>query len=315
MLLSEGIEALVVATLADGRSQRTADGYREKLGVLLAYVGDKDVTAITVGDLRAYIADLRSRPSRYARTTARPEIDGGLSIASVAGYVRAVKRLFRWLHEEGLTPTNVAQRIKVPRVPRGEPKAADPDDFAKLLAATAGDDATSKRDRALLLFLADTGARVGGAAGLRLADLDIEHGQAKVTEKGNKARVVFFSEPTAQALAAWLAVRPVADHDRLWSNLGRCGAPWLTTEGIRQVLKRLGRRAGCSGPVNPHAWRHAFAREYLLAGGDLGTLADLMGHSDVTVTWQSYAIFRTAELQAKHAQLSPIARMGRKGEL
>ena len=81
------------------------------------------------------------------------------------------------------------------------------------------------------------------------------------------------------------------------------------------MLRRLARKAGITGPVNPHSFRHGFAREYLLSGGDLATLADLLGHSDVQVTWQSYAIFRTSELQAKHDKHSPIAQMGRKGEL
>ncbi|HSN76988.1 MAG TPA: site-specific integrase, partial [Anaerolineae bacterium] len=101
----------------------------------------------------------------------------------------------------------------------------------------------------------------------------------------------------------------------VWAGVERSSKPYLTTEGIRQVLKRLGKKAGVEGPVNPHSFRHGFAREYLLSGGDLATLADIMGHSDVQVTWSSYAIFRTAELAAKHAKHSPIARMGREGDL
>lgn len=314
MKLSEAIEALAVATLADGRSLATADGYRSKLAQLRAFLDDPPVDQVTVNDLRRFVADLRSRETRYASTTARPELPGGLSMATVASHVRAVKRLFRWLHEEGLLPANPAQRIKAPKLPRGEPKAYSLADFAKLLSATAGDDLASKRNRAMLLFLADTGARVGGLAGLRLTDLDLENGQAKVTEKGGKLRVVFFSEPTADALAAWLAVRPTGT-PYVWAGVEHSSKPNLTTEGIRQVLKRLGKKAGVEGPVNPHSFRHGFAREYLLSGGDLATLADLMGHSDVQVTWQSYAIFRTAELAAKHAQHSLIARMGREGEI
>ncbi|HRI57465.1 MAG TPA: tyrosine-type recombinase/integrase, partial [Anaerolineae bacterium] len=255
MKLSEAIDALAVATLADGRSRATADGYRSKLAQLRAFLDDPPVDQVTVNDLRRFVADLRSRETRYASTTARPELPGGLSMATVASHVRAVKRLFRWLHEEGLLPANPAQRIKVPKLPRGEPKAYSLADFAKLLSATAGDDLASKRNRAMLLFLADTGARVGGLAGLRLTDLDLENGQAKVTEKGGKLRVVFFSEPTADALAAWLAVRPTGT-PYVWAGVERSSKPNLTTEGIRQVLKRLGKKAGVEGPVNPHSFRH-----------------------------------------------------------
>lgn len=315
MLLSEAVEALAVATVADGRSQRTAQDYREKLAYLVRFLGDVSVDQVSVTDLRRFIADLRTRQTRYADTTVRSEIPGGLSLASVAGYVRCVKRLFSWLLDEEIIAKNPAKRIKTPSVPRGEPKAYDRSDFPRLLAATAGEDPVSVRDRAVLLFLADTGCRVAGLVGLAIDDIDLEGMTAKVLEKGNQTRRVVFSEPTRDALAAWLAVRPHVDHSMVWANLGRRGAPSLTTEGVRQLLKRLKAKAGVTGPVNPHSFRHGFAREYLLNGGDLGTLADLLGHSDVQVTWQHYAIFRTSELQAKHDKHSPVASMGRRGEL
>ncbi|MFZ2488970.1 MAG: tyrosine-type recombinase/integrase [Anaerolineae bacterium] len=315
MILSEAIESLAVATLADGRSERTAGDYRQKLGALLTFLGDRDVATITVDELRRFVVGLRTRSSRYAGHPARDELAGGLSPASIAGYIRALKRLFAWLVEEGVTVSNPARRIKTPKIARGEPKAYHADDFPKLLEATAGDEPVQLRDRALLLFLADTGCRAGGAAGLRLGDLDFGGNTARVIEKGEKTRRVPFSEPTAAALQAWLAVRPQFEGNWLWVNMGRRGLAHLTADGIGEVLRRMKKRAGIEGPCNPHSFRHGFAREYLLAGGDLGTLADLLGHSDVQVTWQHYAIFRTAELAIKHDKHSPIARMGREGKL
>lgn len=315
MRLSEAIDALLVATIADGRSRRTVDNYRQLLAALVRFLGDVEVEQVTIADLRRYITHLRTRPSRYTDHPKMGEVPGGLALASVASHVRAVKRLFNFLHEEGLISSNPAKRLKMPKVPRGEPKAYDLDDFYRLLAATEGDDPISRRDRALLLFLADTGCRVGGLVGLRVQDLDLDRRLARLTEKGGKTRLVPFSEPTRDALAAWLAVRPADKGDYLWTNLGTRGAPALTVEGVRQVLLRLKRKAGVRGPVNPHAFRHGFAREYLLSGGDLSSLADLLGHADVHTTWAFYAIFRMKELSEKHDQHSPIARMGREGEL
>ena len=91
--------------------------------------------------------------------------------------------------------------------------------------------------------------------------------------------------------------------------MGSTGADHLTTQGVREILRRLKGKVDVSGPINPHAWRHAFAREYLQNGGDLASLADYLGHSDVSVTHQAYAIFRTEELKAKHARLSPVAQL------
>lgn len=315
MLLSEAIEALAVATIANGRSNSTVEGYRRKLAPLLTFLGDTAVDRITIHDLRRFVADLRTRPSRYAAGNPRPEVPGGLATASMATHVRAVKRLFTFLHEEEVLTANPARRLQIPKVGRGEPKAYEPADFAKLLEATAGTDAESRRNRALLLFLADTGCRLGGLVGLQVQDLDFDQGLATVTEKGNKSRVVPFSAPTAAALRAWLAVRPAVDTSAVWVGLGNRARGAMTHAGVRMVFRRLKQQTGIKGPCNPHSFRHGFARLYLQSGGDLASLADLLGHSTVEVTWRHYAIFRTSELAEKHAKHSPIAKLGREGEL
>ena len=143
-----------------------------------------------------------------------------------------------------------------------------------------------------------------------------------VSEKGNKTRFVFFEEETVRALEAWLKVRPQDQGPCLFVALNNQG-DGLSDRGVYRMLRRRGKAAGCTGPVNPHAFRHGFARHYLmdggdrripcgavgLDGGDLGTLSDILGHSDVSVTKLFYGVFTTAELQKKHSQHSPILRL------
>jgi hypothetical protein len=75
------------------------------------------------------------------------------------------------------------------------------------------------------------------------------------------------------------------------------------------MLKRRAKRAGVQGRVNPHAFRHAFAREHIKNGGDLATLSQLMGHASVEITKANYAIFTMQELQEKHRRHSPVMRL------
>jgi integrase/recombinase XerD len=316
MLLSEAIEALAVATLANGRSIRTADSYREKLSHLVAFLGDPPAEAVTVADLRRYVADLRGREARYEEHPYRSQLAGALSPATVASMVRAVKRLFNFLHAEGEIPSNPARNVSVARPSKGKaPKAIAFADLRRLVDVTAGDDPASIRDRAIVLFLADTGCRLGGLVGLRLADLDLARRAAVVTEKGDKSRDVYFQPITQQALARWLAVRPAGRSSRVFVQLHVDPGQALDKEGVDQILRRLKARAGIDGPVNAHSFRHAFAREYLSDGGDLATLSDLLGHSDITVTAMFYAVFLPSELQAKHDKHSPVNRLGREGEV
>ena len=66
--------------------------------------------------------------------------------------------------------------------------------------------------------------------------------------------------------------------------------------------------------MNAHAFRHGFARHYILSGGDLATLADLLGHSTVAVTKDYYAVFTLRELRRKHSQHSPLAQLRDRNE-
>jgi site-specific recombinase XerD len=168
------------------------------------------------------------------------------------------------------------------------------------------DDSTAGiRNRALLAFLIDTGCRAGGVCGLKLDDLQIADRRAIVTEKGNKTRFVIFTARTANYLQGWLDCR--MSFEPVFYNL-ETGLR-LTTDGLRSILRNIARRAKVTGRVNPHSFRHAFAREYILAGGDLATLAKLMGHNQVSTTVNYYTLFTDQEVREKHEQFSPMARL------
>ena len=163
------------------------------------------------------------------------------------------------------------------------------------------------RHRALLLFLADTGCRVGGLVGLGQSDVDCDAGTAMVTEKGGKSRLVMFTRPTAGALRRYLRQRDTLSK-WVFPNL-KTGHKMLASS-VNHIIERIAERAGgVQGPHNPHAFRHAFAREYILNGGDMGTLSDILGHSDISVTKQYYSRFSVAELQKKHKRYSPVAHL------
>lgn len=297
MRLSEAIEALLLATRANGKSPETVKAYREKLGYLLETLGDVAIEAVTVQDLRGYVA------GQLARVTA-----GELSPFTVAGRVRALKRLFSFLLEEEVLTANPARRIKTPRPRRVTPKGITHRDLVRLLESTQGGWVLDLRDRAIMLFLADTGCRLGGLCGLNLGDVDLEARRAIVTEKGEKSRAVYFLEMTAAALGAWLEARPVVDTGALFLSMDRWGNPQgaITGVTVARMLARRAKRAGIEGKVNPHAFRHAFARDFLMSGGDLGALSDLLGHADVLVTKAFYGVLTGEDLRRKHEQYSPV---------
>jgi site-specific recombinase XerD len=84
----------------------------------------------------------------------------------------------------------------------------------------------------------------------------------------------------------------------------------LTTNGVRLMLERVGKRAGVRGRINAHSFRHAFARSFFRNGGNLAALGRLLSHAPgSTVTAKYYAVWDDRELQEFHERYSPLAHL------
>ncbi|MBI5303751.1 MAG: tyrosine-type recombinase/integrase [Chloroflexi bacterium] len=287
-------------------SPKTMRIYKQSLGVLRDYLGNHDMSTVTLDDLRAYRASLFERDERYASNTSRPRERGYLSIWTIHGHVRVVRQFFRWHFNEGKIEKNPAARLELPALGNEPPKGIRETDMQKMLAVAKA----SPRNYALLMFLADTGCRLGGVVGLELTDLDLEKRQAIVREKGKhgrkKVRAVFFNPPTAEALRTWLEERKQMRKAQTTTRVfvGRKGP--LTPAGLYQTIKGIGKSAGIKGRFNPHSFRHGLARSLLERGLDLGRVSRILGHSDEQVTAQFYGVFSQQELADAHDKYSWI---------
>ncbi|WP_299030015.1 tyrosine-type recombinase/integrase [uncultured Thermanaerothrix sp.] len=271
--------------------------YLRRLHSLLDFLGDVEIEQITTSDLRRWRADLSERKERWVNNPYRPPAAGGLSPWTIHSHVRIARQFFKWLIEENYLSQNPAARLELPPLPEEPPKAVAEEDLQRLLNAARDD----PRNYALVCMLADTAARVGAIATLKLKDLDLENRRALVWEKGRggrkKAQYVFFSWRTREALIEYLRVRPDNASDYLF--ISKRGGH-LTPHAIYQLLRRLARKAGITGRFNPHAFRHGWARGALRNGADLGTVSDILGHSSVEVTKRFYARWADGELQERH---------------
>lgn len=225
----------------------------------------------------------------------RAGLDQSLSVYTLHRHIRQCRRFFKWCVEEELLEQSPATRLDLPKLPKGEPpKAISEIDMERVIEAGRQ---SAPRDYAIVRFLAETGCRVAGLVGLRFGDLDLDRCRALVTEKGHKTRTVAFGEETVAALRAWLVERP---RDK-WGDVvftGRQGP--LTTSGVYRVLEKLARQSGVEGRFNPHSFRHALARRLLENGADMGTVSQLLGHSDIETTHRFYARWTEAELVRRH---------------
>lgn len=167
------------------------------------------------------------------------------------------------------------------------------------------DDLVKLRNTVIILLMIDAGIRLSELVNLTVDDIDLQRRVAMLNGKGSKVRPVVFGITTAEILERYLSLHSkFAQCDKLLINTRTYTA--LKTSGVHSMLNRLKKKAGVTGRVNPHSFRHAFAREYLKNGGDVSILSTLMGHSDVNTTRNFYAVFKTDELADLHLKYSPI---------
>ncbi len=235
-------------------------------------------------DLRRYVAHLRS-PER------------SLSPETVDGHVRMLRRFFGWLDEEGHLTDNPTKALKRPKPREKAPKAIKRETVLALLKV-----ADHPRDEALLYFLAQTACRADEARTLSCDNLDLQARNALVTGKGAKDRFVFLKPEAWKSMRVWMEIHPGGEY--VFCNLKTGGV--LSYWGLHQIVMRLKERAGLDGKrCNLHSFRHFFSQKYLMSGGDMASLQEILGHEDISTTKRAYILFTRRDLQEKHARHAP----------
>ena len=188
-----------------------------------------------------------------------------------------------WLAREGQHKRNPFDSIKAPRGPRRLPATLDIDAMQQLLNLP-GDGPLTVRDRAILELFYSSGFRLSELVGLDLSDIDLASGEARVSGKGSKVRVVPVGRMALRALRDWLAVRnQLANDDEVAMFVSRRGSR-LAARSIEQRLKYWSMRQGINRNLHPHMLRHSFASHLLESSGDLRAVQELLGHQNISTT-------------------------------
>lgn len=282
-------------------SRHTLAAYAADLADLAAWLGEelgRDVLAAERDDLRAYAMDLHDR----------------LAPASVARRLAATRSLYRWLRRRGRIEHDPADGIGNPRQEQKLPRFLGVDEALRLAKHTDGhaDLVIEARDRVIVELLYGAGLRVGELCGLDVARVDVAERSARVLGKGRKERIVPFGAPAADALTAWLALRPrlleragVAAADQPALLLGARGGR-LDPRIVRRVLDARTLAAGSHRSIHPHGLRHSYATHLLDGGADIREVQELLGHAQLSTT-QRYTHTSLAALQRAYDAAHPRA--------
>jgi site-specific recombinase XerD len=231
----------------------------------------------------------------------------GVRPATARHYLDALLALLRWAVKHGKLPGDPLAGYEPPEGRPGEVPGYTVEDIRRMLAVCA-DDPLGRRDRAILTFGYDTGVRTSELAAMRIGDVDLPQGTAKVRRgKGGKARVATFG-PTASAVVLRYLERDHGDPGNPLAPLfeGRGGRP-LGRSGVYGLVRRRAQAAGVQGRKGLHRLRHSCAVQHLMHGGNARTIQEQLGHADMEMT-RRYTALEVEDRRRQWRQTSPVER-------
>ena len=212
----------------------------------------------------------------------------GVGHTTLARKLASLRSFCHFLQQQGHVSENVAEQVQSPKIRRPLPNVLPIDQvFALLDTAVTPATTLSLRDQALLELLYASGIRVSELVALDLQDVDLQSGTLRVQGKGRRERQVFFGKTAAQALQAYLEVRPAPLGPTALFVNHRGGR--LSTRGVQLLIKKHCQRTGLPARTSPHTMRHAFATHLLDNGADLRAIQELLRPSAAVDDAEIYA--------------------------
>ncbi len=316
LAINELISRYEISNQADGKSPRTIPWYTEMLMAFSSYLKKElkchDLSVFNIDNVRNYVIYLQNKP-KFQGHPFIPQQNKLLSPRTVQCHVRALKAFASWLYAEGYTDQNTLANLKMPKATSKVMEPLTPQEIKKVVSSINRQSYSGERNHGVLVTLLDSGLRASEAAGITLDNLNIKDGYIKITGKGDKERIVPIGKFVQMELLHYVEkVRPQSyygDCDKLF--LSRSGKP-ITVNTVKLVFSRLAKSSGVNR-LHAHLCRHTFAINYLLNGGDIFSLREILGHTTLEMV-NHYLHFTSSQITAQHQKYSPMDRMQEEGK-
>jgi len=300
-----------------GSSEHTVRAYAREVRSFADFLAEKlgkdgSVDAVEHLHIRAYMALLYDR---------------GLTKASVARALAAVRSWFKWLAKVDKVTQNPALLVSTPKRSLHLPRVPSAEDVNRVLNSLDAERAESKdaeetaawpeRDRVIFELLYGCGIRNSELVSIDLEDIQWQNEAILVRGKARKERYVPLGDEAAIALRAYLPQREaklraagkggLIEDGPLLTNLRMRGGCRLTTRSVGRIVKAIAQSRGLTADVHPHTLRHAFGTHMLEDGADLRAIQEMLGHERLSTT-QRYTQLTVGQVQRVYDETHPRAK-------
>lgn len=252
----------------------------------------KDINQEMVRKYRVYLSGLKG------------DNNGPLARRTQGYHVIALRSFLKWLIKndfEVMSP----EKIDLPKVDERQVKFLSGEQVDRLLNSPSLSTIQGKRDKAILEVLFSTGLRVSELVKLDKDKIDMERREFGIIGKGGKARVVFLSTRAAEWIKKYTNERKDHFKPLFIRHKGKSDPVTpdekmrLTPRSVQRMIKKYSRKIKLSVDATPHILRHSFATDLLMAGADLRSVQEMLGHKNISTT-QIYTHVTNKQLRDIH---------------
>jgi site-specific recombinase XerD len=296
---------------SDGKSKDTIRWYNQTLKQFEEFLAETgrptSIEDLGEPEVREYIIYLQGR----CRWPDNPHVslnNKPLSAISIQTYVRALRAFFKWLWNEGYTENNRLASLKPPKAPDKLVQILTPQEISDIFRSINTSTPVGARNYSMLMLFLDSGLRCSELRRFSLDDINFDGRYLKVMGKGGKERVVPFGLSTEKALLRYsLRFRPEPFNPTFrYFFLTHDGKP-LSKNCVYLIIRRIAAKSGVTR-LHPHLCRHTFATNYLINGGDVFSLQQILGHTTLEMV-KRYITLASSHVTAQHRKYSPMDRL------
>lgn len=227
---------------------------------------------------------------------------------TISRKLSALKTFFKYLLKRDLIIHNPMLKITTPKVSSRVPVVVKKTELAKLFEQISfNDDFIGQRDRLVLETFYATGMRRAELIGLKISDIDFKNSQMRVLGKGNKERMLPFSQKLADLIHYYISLKDKAfpENTNQFLFLTNKGEP-MYPKMVYNLVKRYLGMVTTVEKKSPHVLRHSFATHLSDNGADLNAIKELLGHANLSAT-QIYTHSSVEKLKKIYQQAHPKA--------
>jgi site-specific recombinase XerD len=309
--LPELINYYELCNRAEGKSLKTITWYSSNLNRFHRYLKARHlpdlVGKLDIKLLREYLIYLLKQP-KYANHPYTPVENDLLSATSVHGHVRTLRAFFSWLVREEIIDSNIGKDLKPPKIVKKVVSTLSDKEITNILKHLNSNNPCQARNQTIFMILLDSGLRIGELVDLKLEDVHLDEGFLKVIGKGNKERIVPIGSNAQKVVQRYLfRYRPKPINSGVNNVFLSIQGKPLTVNGIKLMFSRVAKRSGVNR-LHAHLCRHTFATRFLINGGDIFTLQQILGHSTLEMV-RHYINLASNHIVIQHQRFSPMDRL------